>query len=343
LYASSTALSSEEPSSAHFVLAGATLVGGVQADVEVADGVIVAVGEGSADAERVDVRGLWIGPAFIDSHVHLAYRPGPEALAVGGVAGVVDMASPLEFLTAELAPLQVRASGPMVTAVGGYPTQSWGAGGYGVECADAEAAEAAVARLHTAGAKLVKLPVTGGPVLDAPALAAAVAAAQALGMRVASHALEDTGALAAAEAGADVLAHTPTEAMASATLAAWSGRAVVSTLAAFGGGPAADANLAALRARGATVLYGTDYGNTSHPGIDPDEIALLAQAGLDGPAILAAGTSMPAAYWGFDTLGSVAVGQAASLLVLGADPLLEPLAWTTPVQVYVDGVAQATR
>ena len=49
-------------------------------------------------------------------------------------------------------------------------------------------------------------------------------------------------------------------------------------------------------AAGATVLYGTDFGNTSHLGVDPAEIAALQAAGLDGAAILAAGTSAPAGY-----------------------------------------------
>src|SRR6185369_957269 len=98
-------------------------------------------------------------------------------------------------------------------------------------------------------------------------------------------------------------------------------RAVVSTLRAFGASADAVANLRALRAHGVTVLYGTDFGNTSHDGIDPDELALLGDAGLDGAAILDATTRAPAATFGLDhDLGAIEPGRAASLLVLDADP-----------------------
>ena len=38
-----------------------------------------------------------------------------------------------------------------------------------------------------------------------------------------------------------------------------------------------------------------------------------------------------------DELGAIAPGKAASLLVLDADPLTEPLALTKPAQVYIRG------
>ena len=47
--------------------------------------------------------------------------------------------------------------------------------------------------------------------------------------------------------------------------------AVVSTLAAFGGSPAAVDNLRRLHAAGATVLYGTDLGNTRDAGPSAEE------------------------------------------------------------------------
>lgn len=320
----------------HFVLRGGVVVGLGPADVEVADGRIVAVGV-TGGAEIVDVSGRWLVPAFIDSHVHLAYFPEGEALAAGGVAGAVDLAAPLAFLSADHGSLAVMASGPMVTAVGGYPTAGWGRDGYGLECADAEAAADAVDRLADAGATVIKLPITTEPVLDVEALSAAAGRAHTRGLRVASHAVRDAEAAAAAAVGVDVLAHTPVEALSPSTIAAWSGGAVISTLQAFGAAPATVANLTALRAAGATVLYGTDFGNTRTTGIDGAELQALVSAGLDGAAILAAGTSTPATYWGFADLGAIAPGKAASLLVLDADPLVDPLTLARPEQVYING------
>ncbi|GDX80249.1 amidohydrolase [Deltaproteobacteria bacterium] len=327
------------PAPASILLQGGRVVGQGLVDVWMRDGRILEVGEGLAaeGAEVIDVSGRFLVPAFIDSHVHLAYLPEGGAMADGGVAGAVDLAAPIEFLAIDHAPLEVRAAGPMITASGGYPTRSWGSDGYGLECTSAAEAVAAVDRLHNAGASVVKLPITADPQLDDGAISVATARAHALGMRVASHALSDDEASRAAAAGVDALAHTPTSELSSDTLASWSGRAVISTLGAFGGRATTLANLAALRDAGATVLYGTDFGNSRFAGIDPDEILLLQSAGLSGAEILAAGTSAPAAFWGFEDLGVIAVGRAASLLVLPADPLVTPESLTVPEQVWIAG------
>lgn len=321
------------------VLRGGTVVGQGLKDVWMRDGLILEVGAGltAEGAESVDVTGRFLVPAFIDSHVHLAYLEQGEAMADGGVAGAVDLAAPFEFLAASHAPLLVRAAGPMITAAGGYPTRSWGSDGYGLECATAAEAVAAVDRLHDAGATVVKLPITGDPQLDDDAVSVATARAHALGMRVASHALSDDEAARAAGAGVDALAHTPTSELSTTTVASWSGRAVISTLGAFGGRATTLANLSALRDAGATVLYGTDFGNTRYAGIDPDEILLLQSAGFSGVEILAAGTSAPAAFWGFPELGAISAGRAASLLVLSSDPLLSPEVLSAAEQVWIAG------
>jgi imidazolonepropionase-like amidohydrolase len=317
-------------------------VGHGPADVHVKDGHIVGVApadtpvEGSA--EIVDVNGKYLAPAFIDSHVHLSYLPKAAALADGGIAGAVDHAAPISFFETSFAPLQVLGSGPMVTAVSGYPTQSWGANGYGIQCKDSAEAEQAVVYVAQKGAKLIKLPITGTAQLTEDALQAAVKKAHELKLPVSSHAMTDVDAALAAKVNADILAHTPVKLLSPATIDAWKTRTVISSLNAFGGSAAAVANLKALRAAGATVLYGTDFGNSSYTGIDPAELKLLQEAGMDGQAILDAGTSVPATFWGFDKLGAIAPGKAASILVLNADPLTVPLTLAAPSAVYIDGV-----
>ena len=337
------------------VLEGGTVLtptGAVAADLEVRGGTIVAIRERADRADRavdsvtragpvrVNIRGKWVAPAFIDSHVHLAYLPEGDALADHGIAAAVDMAAPESFLAASHAPLDVIASGPMVTAVGGYPTQSWGRNGYGYACADGAAAVAAVDRLIGEGAGLIKLPVTGQPgdaQLDGESLAAAVAEAHRLGVPVASHALSDDEAARAAAAGVDVLAHTPVETLSASTIQAWSRKTVVTTLVAFGASATTRGNLAALRAAGARVLYGTDFGNAQEAGINEAEIAAMRDAGMDGQAILDAGTVTPAQFWGFARLGTLEAGNAASFLVLDADPRVDPLLLAHPDAVYLRG------
>jgi imidazolonepropionase-like amidohydrolase len=328
------------PHAETLILRGVTLPGAVgPVDVEIVAGRFVTVGEVAENkaAETLDATGQWIAPAFIDSHVHLEYLPRASELADGGIAAVVDQAAPVVFFERDWAPLQTIGAGPMITAVGGYPTQGWGAGGYGREVVGGTEAAEAVVELHQLGAGLIKLPVTSGSQLQDDAMEAAVAQAHALGLKVSTHALGSDEAHRGAEVGCDLLAHTPTAPLSNAAIEAWAGRAVVSSLRAFGGGQAAVANLQALRGRNATVLYGTDFGNTSTLGIDRIELSLLQDAGLSGAAILAAGTSVPAEFWGFDDLGAIEPGKRASFLLLRRNPIEDPLVLSEPDAVFIDG------
>ena len=218
----------------------------------------------------------WLWPPIVDSHVHLAYWDVAERLPRTGIAAVVDLAAPERALG--IRPpggLIVLAAGPMLTRAHGYPLDRWGADGYGLGCGDPAAVAAAIDRLAAAGARVIKLALDDDG-LDPRLVAGAVAAAHAKQLRVAVHALSNASAALAASAGADILAHTPVEPLAATTIAAWRGRAVISTLAAFGGTDEAVANLRALRAAGATILYGTDMGNLrddgpSSPWLRPQE------------------------------------------------------------------------
>jgi imidazolonepropionase-like amidohydrolase len=319
------------PLPGHYVVVGGVVVGRGRVDVEVSAGEVRALhAPGAADPALpvIDATGRWIAPGIIDSHVHLAYLPEGEALAAGGVAGAVDLAAPVSaFDVAE--PLLVARAGPMVTAVGGYPTRSWGAGGYGLEVRGAGEATAAVAALADQGAALIKVPLGSSPALTTAELDAVVAAAHARGLPVVAHALSEEAVRAAAAADVDLLAHTPTGSLSAEAARLWAGRGLISTLSAFGGGE----NLAALRAAGAEVLYGTDFGNTRARGVSAAELQALVDAGLDGAAILQAATAAPAARFGFSNLGAISPGARAHLLVLDADPLLDPLTLSRPVEV----------
>ena len=357
--AMSSALLADEPASSQaenartFALVGGHIVGHGKATLIIRNGRIEQIASATPNStlRRVNADGRYIAPAFIDSHVHLAYRFSAPELALGGIAAAVDLAAPVSFLANELKPLRVILAGPMVTAITGYPTQSWGSDGYGLEISGAQAARDAVDRLHAAGARVIKIPVgdaTGGgalsmaknpSILSDQEMAAIAGQAHSHGMRVVAHALNDIDVLRAAAAGVDVLAHTPTEPLSSQTVKAWSGRAVISTLAAFPDLAEPAENIRRLRAGGATVLYGTDMGYTTFTGINPKEIELLGKAGLDGKAILAAGTTIPAQFWGFgDGVGTLAAGHTASLLILDADPERNPLTLSRPLGVYLDGV-----
>lgn len=320
-------------------LVGAALPGDTVATRLVIDaGVIVEVGgDTRSDLDTVDLSGHWLAPAFIDSHVHLAYLPEHEALVAGGVIGAVDLAAPIEAIGSDRGALRVLWSGPMITAIDGYPTRSWGQDGYGIQVATESAIDSAVDGLSSAGAQVLKLPITSAPVLSEAELTHAVTQGKARSMKTTSHALSDEQAMLAATVGIEVLAHMPTAALSAETIAAWSDRAVVPTVDAFGGGSNAVANLSALHQAGTAILYGTDFGNSRTAAIQGDEIDLMMRAGMSGAEILASGTRVPAEFWGFDELGSLEVGKAACLLVLDADPHADPMVLARPEQVWVDG------
>jgi imidazolonepropionase-like amidohydrolase len=311
-------------------------------DVEVEQGRIIEVlGAGESllcdDDDSVELDGAWILPAFIDSHVHFAYYPVAEELARGGVAAAVDLAAPIEYVGQTTTPVRTLWAGPMITAVGGYPTQSWGAGGYGIEVEEEVEARAAVDQLHAAGVSVIKLPLTHEPALSDVAAAAAIERAHALDLPVAVHAMDDADVLRGARLGADILAHVPMRALSEATMEAWRGKSVISTLAAFGSSDTAIQNLAGLREHGVEVLYGTDLGNSRHVGIQPAELEALLAAGMSGRDIVEAGTKGPAARWQLHDLGSLARDQAASLIVVSSDPTADPLTLSEPKRVLIDG------
>lgn len=271
----------------------------------------------------------------IDSHVHLSYWPVADDLADAGLGAAIDLGAPEDALDDD-APLLVLRAGPMLTRPGGYPIDAWDPGGFGAGCGDEACLDATIDRLAARGARVIKL-VTGDDGLS-PALAAhAVARAHRHGLPVAAHALDDAAARAAAAAGCDLLAHTPVEPLTDATVQAWSTRAVISTLVAFGGRATTVDNLRRLRAAGATVLYGTDLGNDRVAGVDPEELRLLAAAGLDGPAIVAAMTTTPAAYWHLAELAGPIDRTRGSYLVLAREPAADPAAYLAPRAVFVHG------
>jgi imidazolonepropionase-like amidohydrolase len=313
--------------------------GGVAASGRLADGSLALLSIDGSTIRSVTGgtdTGFVLWPSVVDSHVHLSFYPVGDQLAAHGVGAVVDLAAPESTLGAA-APLTVIASGPMITRPNGYPLDSWGEAGYGIGCDDTACVIAAIDRLAEKGAHVIKLPLDVGG-LPRDFLETAVEHAHARKLRVAVHALTAEAAGRAGAAGADILAHTPVEPLSDATVAAWSKGCVISTLAAFGGGPAAIENLRKLRAAGTTVLYGTDLGNLRTTGVSADELRLLRAAGLDDAAITAAMTTTPLAYWELPL--EMKAGQEATFLMLDGDPRSNADVFLKPHAVFVRGVMQ---
>ncbi len=298
-------------------------------------------------------RGFWVGPGIVDAHVHLAFG-GLDGALLAGLVAVRDLGSPeelaREWRTGHVRPPTgrpfVATSGQVVTAPGGYPSRSWGRDGFAAFVDSPAQARVVVRDLAVDGSDVIKLalePRRGWPVPDPATVRAVVDTAHSAGLAVVAHALRVDMVRRALDAGVDELAHVPIERLPDDLVARIVAAkvAVVSTLQTFfseGAGRDAAANAADLVAAGVELRYGTDLGNTgTHPGVDPRELDRLAETGLGRIGALRAATQGSARSPGIrGRTGLLQVGRPAALVLLPADPLLDPLAWRTPHAVLAD-------
>ncbi|MFD4421207.1 hypothetical protein ACFWN7_06855 [Agromyces sp. NPDC058484] len=251
-------------------------------------------------------------PPLVDHHVHLMLV-GADALTDTAIAGVVDLGAPLDLVAARRQRdglPEVDFAGTFLTAPGGYPVGRPWAPDHSVRELGAIAADmrsslpdavvTAVNEQQAFGASVIKVALNAdvGPVFDRRTLDAIVTAAHERGLPVVAHVEGDGMTRLAIDAGVDVLAHTPfTEHVDDALIAraVAAGQRWISTLFVTSyGAPSPDRdraidNLGRFHAAGGRVLYGTDLGNGDQPlGVNPEEVAALAVAGLAASDLLTA-------------------------------------------------------
>jgi imidazolonepropionase-like amidohydrolase len=277
------------------------------------------VGPSDADGAAIPLPGVLL-PGFTDHHVHLQLIDivdvsAADAMAMSGISRVIDLGGNPDWLANMAQPDPYNAivefAGAFLTAPGGYPSdRDWAPAGSVREIATADDAELAVAEQVAAGASRIKIALNAdaGPVWDDALLAEVIAEVRAAGLPVVAH-VEGAGQAARAiEAGVDVLAHAPFSEVVPDRLIAQAvaqGQRWVSTLAIHEAAldrpvtaddqlpvtvrDLATANVRRFRAAGGELLYGSDLGNGPQPlGVNPHELAALAEAGLDETAVLRA-------------------------------------------------------
>ena len=313
-------------------------------DTPIPDGTEVVTGEGRT-----------LVPGFIDAHVHIGFYD-PVAVLHGGVTTVRDLGWPParidDLIRAsrddDFAGPAIFAAGPMLTAVGGYPSRAaWAPQGTAREISDIDDARTAATEVADAGYAIVKIALNPpvGPVLDADALRAIVEVAHERGLKVTGHIYGLDELDKALDAGVDELAHMlmSDEAIPEATIERMvsAGIVIVPTLSVFSG-PAlrtAIANLSAFHQAGGRVVYGTDLGNEGpRPGIEPNEIRAMARAGMSGADIVRSATVAAAEWLGLDTTGMIAPGYDADLVLIDGDPLEDPACLTRVERVWRKGI-----
>jgi len=278
--------------------------------------------------EEINVDGFLM-PGVVDRHVHIGLSD-PGAVVGGGVTAVRDLGWPPDtiFSLAEASespsfngPLS-RAAGPMITCIGGYPSQAgWGPPGTGVEVKGPEQAASVARDLLARGAAVLKVALNSdeGPTLSDEELVAVCDVAHEAETIVTAHVQGKGQASRALGAGVDEFAHCPWSERLSDDLvhSMASGMRIVSTLDILSRGRdtpelrMATGNLSRFLAAGGRVAYGTDLGNGSiPPGIHAGEAWHLLRAGITHERILESMTYRP-----------LAPGEPADLVALGGNPL----------------------
>ena len=313
--------------------------------LHLAGGKIIAIDEkpAASDEKAFDAKGAFVVPGFIDSHVHITFSV-PEFALQGGIVAALDLGAPVSIWdeAPKMLPFRLYPSGQLLTAVGGYPTQGWGSNGYGREIRGVEDAKAAAQEVIKRGAKLVKMPLDpSGPLLSTAEQQAIVEAAHAAKLPVGSHALTQSVVQMAFDVGVDVLVHAPVERLSEDLITKFCARpkaAVITTFEAFGVSSGALENVKRLKAAGCAVMYGSDLGNGVSSGILMGELDDMRSIGMTPVEIIDAATKTPAAYFGLDGLGEIAVGKNASFLLIDGDPYQDITKLETRLAIFADGL-----
>jgi imidazolonepropionase-like amidohydrolase len=315
------------PDAALLAMDGAITAVGARADIPIPDSV-----------EIIETTGTTFLPGFIDAHVHIGFHP-PRTVLAGGVTTVRDLGWPPDEIFRVAQESQspgfdgptVYAAGAMLTAPGGYPTRArWAPARTGLEVDAPAGAGPAVAAMVEAGATVIKIALNPpvGPTLDPDTLAAIVDVAHRSALKVTGHVYGVDELQKALDCGVDELAHMlmGTDPIPAATIdrMVQQGMAVVPTLAIRSGRElqVAVENLHRFRKAGGRVLYGTDLGNAgTAPGIDGNEIALMAASGMAPAEIVRSATSGSAQWSELSSTGILEAERDADVIVVGGDPL----------------------
>lgn len=258
------------------------------------------------DTDPAGRRGGTALPALRDHHVHLGLID-TAALADSALSAVDDLGwipeTARHWQRHGAAGRAVRAVGPFLTKVGGYPFgRVWAPDEAVRQISSVSDAAVAAHDVAAAGFHACKVALNADmPLLDTDELQTIVRVAHDAGMPVVAH-VEGAGqARRAFEAGVDVLAHAPwTELLDHHLIADMAGMSWISTLGIHQGGihrgihaETAAANTAAFHQSGGTVLYGTDMGNgTSDGALSRTELAALLGTGMDAHAVIASAVAV---------------------------------------------------
>ncbi len=328
------------------VLVG-TIIDGTGADpmenaaLVIQDGYITAVGsrtdvEIPSGARVIEYRAATILPGFINAHVHNAYQPALlEKWAQAGVTTVRDVGARFPFFGFHTRDKNnkdpnlatVVSAGPLITVPGGYPIV--GADFPALVVTNPDHAGREVVQLISDGADVIKIAVDSGeglPTLSLETASAIVEAAHERNVPVTAHISSFRDIRLVLDAGVDDFSHVIHGPIPADILEQMVRDDVywVPTLEPAGGYDAG--NLRRVIAAGGHVALGNDGGLLAgiEIGMPMREIEMMHAAGMSPMEIVVAATRNAAYVCNLEeSLGTLAVGKRADILVVDGDPLVD--------------------
>jgi len=304
-------------------------------------------------AEIIDLGDATLLPGFIELHAHLNYKKIPaETVLKHGITTIRDLGGPVHKPYGGKGSLRVISSGPIITAVGGYPIPVLGEKDIAIPVATQTQARLAVQDLVEQGAAIIKIALEPGgeqgapwsshhghhkpahhshavhatestqkwPLLSLSVVKVIVEEAHRLGRKVTAHIGEQQGAEIAINAGVDEWAHIPCDVIPEELLE----RAVkqqikmlttIDTLSKCSG---IFHNLKVLSSLGAEFLYGAEIAHPDIPwGIDVQELIYLQnKAKMTALEVLTTITSKAGQHLNIPLLGTLRANAPADMIAV---------------------------
>jgi imidazolonepropionase-like amidohydrolase len=350
------------------------------------DDEIIAVGPEAQfqipeDIETIDGQGGTILPGFIDAHTHIMENSGSLQSALNrwlqsGVTTMRDLGSRYGSSDNSLPSIAdmderlavsdnnvptILIAGPILTAPGGYPTQTFPTVAREVNGEDG--ARQTAEELLGSGADLVKIAVGEGaptdpkPTLSLLQIRAISAAAQENGARVSAHVTRVEEAALAVEGNVDDLAHSVLFGRLSDDLIqrmVEQDVAIVSTLVVednvMRNLPLSEEqstlieeqrrdNLSRFIEAGGRYVMGSDFGNPGiRPGMPLQELQRMIEMGMTSMEVILAATSHAAHVVGrADQIGRLEAGKKADIIAVKGNPIDDIQAMEDVIVVIKNG------
>jgi len=296
-------------------------------------------------------------PGIIELHAHLKYKKvPPETVLRHGITTIRDLGGPVHQTVGGKGDLRVLTSGPIITAVGGYPIPSLGSKNIAIAVATEQEARQAVQRLVKGGAVVIKIALEPGgelgapwsnhhghgsehsvnhkhhkklpslwPLLSTSIVKAIVNEAHKLNRKVTAHIGEQKGAEIAINAGVDEWAHLPCAKIPVPLLkkAVEQKIKIVTTLDTLSKCSGILQNVEVLTHLGADFLYGAEIAHPDIPwGVDGQELMYMKhKMKMSALEVLSTATAKAGQHLNIPMLGTLQVGAPADIIAVKGNAL----------------------